>query len=101
MRFDDVPPEILELVRADCWQFSRKVMDALEAGEFEEEDVRACMLHGWLDKRQKDDQGGSVDGYKYAVHGHDLRGYPFYVCGKIKRDEEGRLFFLIAAHERD
>jgi len=101
VRFDDVPPEILGLVRADRLQFSWKIMCALEAGEFDEEDMRICVLRGWLHKRQKDEQGGSVDGYKYAIHGHDQGDYPFYVCGKIKGDEDGRLFFLITAHERD
>ncbi len=100
MRHNDVPPLILELVRSGHWDFSAKVLQALEDYEFSEEDLKCCVHTGALAKSERDEYGEAVDGKKYTILGRAVSGYPFYVSGKILRDDEGNYFFFITAHGR-
>ena len=101
MRRGDVPQTIVELVAKKQWYFAQKVVHALDACEFTRDDLRECVLDGRLDKWERDETGEAVDGKKYVIHGCAAGGYPFYVCGKILCDDEGRFFFFITAHRRD
>ena len=101
MRHDDVPQTIIELIAKKQWGFGQKVLDALNACEFTRDDLRQCVLDGRLDKSERDETGEAADGRKYVIHGRAGGGYPFYVCGKILCDDEGRYFFFITAHRRD
>ena len=100
MRHSDIPHLILELVRNDHCGFSAKVLQALEDYEFSDEDLKCCVCNGSVAKSERDEYGEAVDGKKYTILGSAVSGYPFYVCGKIMRDGEGRFFFFITAHGR-
>ena len=100
MRPKDVPHLILELVRNEHWGFSAKVLQALEDYEFSDEDLKCCVCEGSVHKSEKDEQGDAVDGRKYTILGRAVSGYPLYVCGKIRCDDEGRFFFFITARRR-
>jgi hypothetical protein len=100
LRHNDIPHLILELVRNEHWDFSAKVLQALEDYEFSEEDLKCCVHTGSLDKSERDEYGEAVDGRKYTILGRAVSGHSFYVCGKILCDGEGRFFFFITAHGR-
>lgn len=100
MRHNDIPHLILELVRNEQWDFSAKVLQALEDCEFSDEDLKCCIHTGSVAKSEKDEYGEAVDGKKYTILGRAVSGYPFYVSGKILRDDEGRFFFFMTAHGR-
>jgi hypothetical protein len=91
----------VELVRDDCWDLSGKVCRALGDAEFTEDDLVRCVLEGKLHKRERDEWKEAVDGRKYTIWGPGSGGRPFYICGKILADDEGRCFFFITAHWRD
>lgn len=100
MRRGDIPREVTELVRDDCWDVSAKVYEALDDGNFTEDDLVCCVLEGKLHKRERDERNEAVDGRKYTIWGPSAGGHPFYVCGKILRGDEGRYFFFITARWR-
>ncbi len=91
---------IKELVDAESWDFSDKVRQFLNQGEYALEDLESCVLTGSVRKREKDDDGEAVDGNKYTIVGRGVSGLPFYVVGKILRGEESHYFFFITARVR-
>ena len=100
MRHDDIPPEVIDLVRDKCWDASGKVYEALDDAQFTEEDLLFCVCEGKLRKRERDEMNEAVDGWKYTIWGAGSGGRPFYICGKILAADEGRRFFFITAHWR-
>jgi hypothetical protein len=101
VRADSVPLEILRLVEQERVDFSQKVQWAIARGEVDVEDVRSAIVTGRLYKRARDEVGAAADGFKYVILGRACSGRPFYVCGKLVRDTEGRWFFVITAHEAE
>ncbi len=93
---------IKALVCERRYQYSAKVQEFIELGEFELEDLERCILSAReIQKVEPDEMRVSVDGNKYTVLGLDTHGIAFYTCGKIIRvpdDEE--LYFFITAHEQ-
>jgi hypothetical protein len=100
LRHHDISPEIVELVRDERWDFSMKVRQAPEDGDFTTYDLSRCVLEGGPRKRERDEKRTAVDGWKYTIWGPSTSGHPFYICGKIRAYPRGRLFFLITAHGR-
>ena len=101
MRTGQVPPSICELVGDRCWKFSAKAYLAEQMGDFTFDDLQHCVLTGRGRKRKRDEQGTAVDGFKYVILGRTIGGRPFYVCGKIRHDDDGRHFYIITAHAAD
>lgn len=91
---------IRQLVSTGDYDFTEKVWELMEEGWFCEEDIERCIDTGEVFKKQKDEMGNAVDGWKYTILGSDCAGAPFYCAGKIMRGEEGKLFLVITAHER-
>lgn len=60
-----------------------------------------CVMGGRIYKSERDEKGTAVDGKRHVIFGRALGGHRFYVCGKIKRDDKGRLFLVITAHRRE
>ena len=100
VRHDTVPEAVREAVAEERWEFSSKVELCLEDGDYTRPDLQCCVLQGRLDKRERDEYGTALDGWKYTVHGHTIGGRPFYVCGKLKAYADGTVFFYITAHVR-
>jgi hypothetical protein len=91
---------IRQLVRLGDYDYTEKVCELMEEGWFCEEDIERCIDIGQVCKKQKDEMGNAVDGWKYTILGSDCAGAPFYCAGKIMRGEEGKLFLVITAHQR-
>ena len=70
-------------------------------GDATYDDIQHCVLTGKVHKRERDDQGTAIDGFKYVIVGRTTGGRAFYVCGKIRHDDDGRHFFIITAHDAD
>lgn len=100
MKSKDIPKDIKDLVAGGNCHFSVHIQEALADYEFSEADLRCCVLQGRLHKRETDEKQDAVDSNKYVIYGRAVSGCPFYVCGKMMRDDEGRFFFFISAHER-
>jgi hypothetical protein len=99
-------PEIQELVAADTEEsptveYSRKVLDFIDAGDFDDDDLKECVRTGRVHKRERDAYKEAVDGNVYTVIGRDTRGRRFYTVGKIMKDKDGRYYFFITAHEAE
>ncbi len=92
--------EIKQLVLTDKYDYSAKVRGMMEDGWFSEEDLEACICSATsIYKRERDELGTAVDGFKYVVYGRDTGGCLFYTCGKVKKDDAGKLYFFITARE--
>ena len=94
-------PLIRELVASEAWGFSEKVFEALDDCEYMEDDLESCVCTGKLYKRERDEKGEAVDGWKYTIVGTAVAGYEFYVAGKILIGEDGKYFFFITAHQAE
>ena len=88
-------------MEAGQWDFSQKVQWAIARGDVVVDDISHAILTGRLYKRERDELGGSADGFKYVILGSACSGRLFYVCGKLVRDTEGRWFFVITAHDAE
>ena len=91
---------IKRLVERGEWDYSEKVRTKIESGEFYEEDIEACIASAQrVQKREVDERGTSLSGYKYVVVGRNRSGRPFYTAGKPIGSDEGTVYFIITAHE--
>lgn len=94
--------EIQLLVLKGRYNYSYKVRTFMEKGWYSEEDLECCIRSATkIYKVEKDEKKTSVDGNKYVIIGKDTYGCLFYSCGKIIKDEEGKLYFFITAHKAD
>jgi hypothetical protein len=94
--------EIQLLVLAGRYHYSDKVRTFMEEGWYSEEDLECCIKTATeIYKVERDELKASVDGKKYVILGKDTYGCLFYTCGKIIKDEEGKLYFFITAHKAD
>jgi len=74
----------------------------MEEGWYSEEDLECCIRSATkIYKVEKDELKASVDGKKYVIIGKDTYGCLFYTCGKVIKDDEGKLYFFITAHKAD
>jgi hypothetical protein len=96
-----VPPSVCELVGEGSWKFSAKAYLGVQLGDYTFDDLQHCVLTRRVRKRERDEFGTAVDGYKYVILGRTVGGRPFYVCGKIRHDNDGTHFFVITAHDAD
>lgn len=94
--------DIKNLIIRSEYQVSGKILDAMDAGEFVYEDLECCIeTASEITKRERDEHGESVDGYKYTIIGRNLSGDRFYTAGKVRLDTTGSYYFFITAHEAD
>ena len=91
--------EIRGLVLEDRYNYSGKVRESIEDGWYGEADLEQCISTGGICKTERDELETSVDGKKYVILGRDTCGDPFYTCGKVIKDEEGKLYFFITGHK--
>lgn len=93
---------IKALVAARRYQYSAKVQNFIEEGDFDLEDMERCILSASaIQKVEPDELETSVDGCKYVILGFDTAGERFYTCGKIVRNNAQELYFFITAHEQE
>jgi hypothetical protein len=90
--------KIQSLVRCNRWIPSKEALGYIADGEFDEEDIRACIANGAITCVQNDERGEAVDGHKYVIAGPDKLGLAFEVCGKIIEWLDGQQFFVITAY---
>ena len=94
--------DIQNLIERKEFRISNKVAEYVDLGEFSRDDLIRCIETApKIAKREKDERGESVDGYKYTIIGWNTRGLRFYTAGKILRDLTGNYYFFITAHEAD
>jgi hypothetical protein len=94
--------DIQLLILKKEYGYSNHVRERIEAGEFEEDDIEACLLtaHDFT-KKMRDEFRQSVDGMKYVIIGKDRFGNDFYTVGKVMKDFTGRFYYYITAHQAD
>jgi hypothetical protein len=94
---------IKELVSSRRYQYSKKVHDFIQDGEFDIEDMERCILSATvIEKEEPDELGIAIDGRKYTIVGLNTQGVSFYTCGKLIRNAEAeKLYFFITAHEQE
>jgi hypothetical protein len=94
---------IKALVSSRRYHYSAKVQDLIREGDFDIDDIERCILGASaIHKREPDEVGGAVDGYKYTILGVDTQGLSFYTCGKLVRTGGGQqLYFFITAHGQE
>jgi len=94
--------QIQSLVSDLRYNYSNHIRVRIEAGEFGEEDLEHCIRTAKsIYKVEWDELKTAVDGKKYVILGKDTYGCLFYTCGKVIKDEEGKLYFFITANEAD
>ena len=94
--------QIKRMIEEDNFQLSNKVDNLREDGTFSEDDIVQSILNAnRIHKRERDELGKSVDGYKYTIIGRDTHGNPFYTAGKVLQDYLGNYYFVITAHQAD
>jgi hypothetical protein len=92
--------EMKQLVLTGSYDYSAKVRGLMEDGWYSEKDLEVCICTATnIYKKEKDEFGTAADGYKHVILGRDSHGYPFYTCGKVIKDDAGKLYFFITAHE--
>ncbi|OIO98922.1 MAG: hypothetical protein AUJ92_00525 [Armatimonadetes bacterium CG2_30_59_28] len=91
-------PLIQELVRQRKYYWSNHVGQQVDAGEFDETDLEACIRSGSVKKTERDRLGNSVGNKVYVIVGRDAKGRRFYTAGKILRSN-GHQYFFITAHQ--
>jgi hypothetical protein len=78
---------------------SGHALASVELGELDVDDIQFALLTATaIYKRERDEKGDAVDGYKYTIIGRACGGLPIYTCGKIVEWLDGRTYFLITAH---
>ncbi len=94
-----VPKSIRRLVLAERVVLSSKASRRLFEDGFSIEDLRESLLSGVVTKKEQDER--KIARYKYIIEGPSLSGRTLYSCGKIVKDEKGRDYFLLTAHEAE
>lgn len=92
----EVPVQIISLVKNYRILFSAKVRYQLDIGIFDSDDLIHSLLYGKVVKKEKDEQ--KVSRYKYTIVGSSRSGTPIYSCGKIINLLE-KTYFVITFHE--
>jgi hypothetical protein len=78
---------------------SGKTRALLESGELCLDDIQSALLTATrIYKKECDEEGDAVDGFKYTIIGRACGGLPIYTCGKIIEWIDGKTYFLITAH---
>jgi len=94
--------EIKHLVVTGNYDYSAKVRGLMEDGWYSEEDLETCVCSATgIYKKERDELGTALDGFKYVILGKDTHGCLFYTCGKGKKDDKGKLYFFITARKAD
>ncbi len=94
--------DIKSLVSKSDYHYSAKVRGFIEDGWYGEEDLEHCICHAEkIYKKENDELKTAVDGKKYVILGKDRYGRSFYTVGKILKDDDGKFYFFITAHEVD
>jgi hypothetical protein len=91
--------QIRGLAARNALLLSGKALTAVESGELDVDDIQFALVTATsIQKRECDDGGEAVDGYKYTIIGKASGGLPIYTCGKIIEWLDGKTYFLITAH---
>ena len=90
---------IRRLFSAGRWSISFHVQAYIEQGEFDEDDIEACVSGGVITKSVKDESGAAIDGKKHTITGPDTYGLGFCVVGKLIEDFDGQTVFVITAYK--
>ena len=94
-KIDRIP----KLFAASRWSVWLHVQAHIEQGEFDEDDIEACVAGGVITKSLKDESGASIDGKKHTITGPDTYGLGFCVVGKLVKDFDGQAVFVTTAYK--
>jgi len=90
---------IRALVCRSQYRLSGKVELLIAEGYFDVEDIEACIQTGSVRKTERDELACCIGNKKYEIQGCDTQGHLFYTVGKIITSSDGKLYFVITAHE--
>ena len=91
---------IRELVLCGDYKFSQHLQQKIGDGEFSFEDIENCIAHGLLQRWEKDEKGGAIDGKKYIIVGPCKGGLGFDTVGKIIKTNDGEAYYFNTAYRR-
>ncbi len=95
----DAGERISLLVRSGQYHLSEHVVnEKIAPNDYLVEDIEDSILSGSIVKSERDEVGVSVDGKKYTILGQTRDGLSLYTVGKIVRDDEGELYFVITIY---
>lgn len=92
----EVPVQIIGLVKDHRIIFSAKARHQLDTGILDSDDLIHSLLYGKVVKKEKDEQ--KVSRYKYTIVGPSRSGSLIYSCGKIINLFE-KTYFIVTFHE--
>lgn len=93
------PPELIARVATETGAWSAHAADDADRLDLEWEDVVevASTAEDW--KREKDETGEAIDGWKDTLKGRDRSGRRMYLTGKLVYYRGVRSWYVIAFHE--
>lgn len=94
-----LPPEVLDVIEAREVQWSAHAAESADRLALAWEDVIAIARSAVSWKRETDERGKAVDGWKDSVTGKDSRGRSMYMTGKRMRDGEDLYWYVVTIHE--
>lgn len=91
---------IQRLVRRHDYELSLKVWNNVSNGNCALKDIEHSITNGFLTKTMKDEKGESIDGKKYVICGPAFCGLGFETSGKLIKDNDSEIYFIITAYGR-
>jgi hypothetical protein len=79
------------------YDWTEKVLKAIEDGRCTPEDLEHCIATGTVTKKNRDRLGNSVGNKVYTILGRDCAGCEFYTAGKIVKGSDGAIYFFVTA----
>lgn len=85
----DIRTQLLNLIAAGFYVFTRHALDGMDRDQLEEEDVFHAIGNGKLTRR----------GEVCSTQGPALSGKLIYVACRIEKDQSGKEVVIISAHD--
>ena len=94
-----LPPEVLEKIEARRGRWSSHAGEFRDALDLSWDDVIAVARSASSWKRETDELGTAVDGWKDAVVGRDTSGRELYMCGKWVYLRGEHRWYVVTIHQ--
>lgn len=92
--------KIRGLVRSGRYDLTIHVLEKIQEGEFDLDDLEYSVINGNISKNQNDELKQSKDGRKYVILGPTPIGMSFESVGKIMEADDGEEYIFITAYRR-
>ncbi|MBI4870829.1 MAG: hypothetical protein HY814_04600 [Candidatus Riflebacteria bacterium] len=94
-----LPPEVVRVIEAVPVAWSRHAADAADRLWLDSADVVAAARAAVEWKREADELGEAVDGWKDSIVGRDTSGRRLYLTGKTVYYRGEKRWYVITIHE--